>query len=361
MTAPAFFNEAGAEINGPQVQVGTSAGPTPVRSGGLVAAITIPSNHVGRWRFVHTQAAGQQNPIVQNGGGSGWKGSQVREPGNAAYDPAGADASRRWKLAYSGVDASGNVAIGMAFSPDGYTWTDHTSNPVVALGEDPYIAVNLDGSAHRDSGGLLHLFAESKTAASVNSQKGVNHFTSTDGATWTADAANPVFTPDKGTPGSFETLDQTSPVVWWDSAAGKFYMLYEGRTTTSDDGKIGVAWSTNGTTWTRSPNNPILTGSASYGLQSVVPDDFAIVRGKVLLTLHAKETTGGNYTSGRFIADSYAPESWAAGTFRAWAKVPFDTVSTTVMAIGGPGHYGRRWVYLADVGVSPAVIRQTET
>lgn len=112
-------------------------------------------------------------PIVSSGTGVQWDAS-VREPGNCVCDAAETNPDRRWKLYFTGRDSSFNCDIGVAFFPNGRTgWAKHTGNPIIDLGEDPYIPLNKDGTLHRDSLGRMHMFTEEKFAGGTPRQNGI--------------------------------------------------------------------------------------------------------------------------------------------------------------------------------------------
>lgn len=255
--------------------------------------------------------------------GSGWKSHSVREPGNVIEDPSPTVAARTFMFTYSGRDASGDIDVGIAFSQTGEpgTWTDYASNPIVSLGEDPYIVKDgTTGKAYRDAQGL-HLFCETKSAGLPDSQSGINHFYSSDGVTWTADAANPVITPGTG----WEATDRTSPVVLWDGS--QFVMLYEGRNfDTSQDGQIGVARKAaiGGTGWTFDAANPIVGYLPAWATDVIVPDDIYSTGSGWVLLAHGYD--GSKWTMGRlFTTDS--PATWDASSFTEMAGNPFDSTS----------------------------------
>lgn len=212
---------------------------------------------------------------------------------------------------YSGVAASGDVGVGIAFSQTGAggTWTDYGSNPIVALGEDPYVVKDLTtGKAYRDGDGI-HVFSETKTAGSVGSQSGIQHHYSTDGVTWIADPANPIMSP--GAAG-WDSLDRTSPVVVYDGS--QFVMFFEGRQSGSD-GSVGVARKAtiSGTGWTHEASNPILAPVAStWRGASLVPDDVIKSGSTYVLLCHGY--SGSAWTSGRFTT-TITPGSWNSSSF----------------------------------------------
>ncbi len=89
------------------------------------------------------------------------------------------------------------------------------------------------------------------------------HYTSTNGFSWQASSANPVFR--EGTPGSWDSGHIETPSV---AIASDEFWLYYSATPDSmaDDGtllKIGLATSPDGETWLRNPTNPILEKGSS--------------------------------------------------------------------------------------------------
>jgi hypothetical protein len=82
----------------------------------------------------------------------------------------------------------------------------------------------------------------------------VGRATSADGLTWTKDAA-PVLS-HTGINGTFDKNGVGDPSVLFDGVT--YRMWYAGRENAATKNKIGLATSTDGITWTRSPSNPVL-------------------------------------------------------------------------------------------------------
>src|SRR5690606_37794865 len=92
-----------------------------------------------------------------------------------------------------------NVSIGLATSSDGKTWTKKGPLNLGRAAEDPYL-VYYDG--------MFYLYVEDKE---VTPARNIRLYTSTDLSTWL----------DRGDvlhyePGTWESLDVSSPVVWID-------------------------------------------------------------------------------------------------------------------------------------------------
>lgn len=100
-------------------------------------------------------------------------------------------------------------------------------------------------------GSIYHMYYHGQAAGS-----GVYHATSTDGLTWTKDDANnPVL--EVGTHPDWDYANVGVPVVWYEG--GTWYMLYRGDAGSGGD-RTGLATSSDGITWTKDLNNPVLVG-----------------------------------------------------------------------------------------------------
>ncbi len=85
-------------------------------------------------------------------------------------------------MAYSASDALGNTGLGLAFSPDGVTWTKYAGNPVMVTGGPG--SWNENGiyvSSLAFDGGMYKMIVSGYDAASVDS---FGETYSTDGLTW---------------------------------------------------------------------------------------------------------------------------------------------------------------------------------
>lgn len=231
---------------------------------------------------------GNKRSMVAASGTAGTWNQTVREQSNVIYDTADADPNKRYKFYYTGQDISvggastGARRIGLAYSPDGFTWTDYASNPVIGngtsdRGEDPYIVRNIDGSLYRDASNRMHLFSEDQAQADML------HYYSTNGISWTADPANPILV--RGTAGSYDDGIVASPIVVHLGGNNSFLMMYESRLLAATD-TCSIARSTTlmGANWTKdATNNPIFPGD--------VPDDLIYTGTQWILLYHV---TSGN-------------------------------------------------------------------
>jgi predicted GH43/DUF377 family glycosyl hydrolase len=94
-----------------------------------------------------------------------------------------------------------------------------------------------------------------------NTNFSIGHATSPDGITWTKDINNPVL--GQGSAGSWDENSPHSPhVIVINNVFHMWYTGHRGKRTNCNF-QIGHATSADGTTWTKDPNNPVLTvGSA---------------------------------------------------------------------------------------------------
>jgi predicted GH43/DUF377 family glycosyl hydrolase len=123
-------------------------------------------------------------------------------------------------LYYHGIDAYNNTAIGLATSPDGFTWTKCNTNPILQASQ----SWELDGGIYfpsiiTDNGLLKMLYASRKPY-----NEGFGIATSFDGITWTKESSNPFFSV------------QTSQSAWaqsigyacWRQVGNEYNIYYSG-------------------------------------------------------------------------------------------------------------------------------------
>lgn len=220
------------------------------------------------------------NPVISKGTGGDWDNGGIREIGNVFWDTL----TSQFVFSYSGyaigATLTNDVYVGIATSPDGITWTKttHLTDPT----EDPYILEN---------GGTYYLYCEDKSDLPF---RNIKLYTSNDLTNWN-DAGDVL---DKGGAGTWDSQDVSSPIVWIEGTT--WYMLYEGRGATY--GEIGLATSSDGLSWSKSLNNPVLSGiNGSSHLKiswaiSVVSDSINKLGDTYFLTFHGD--TGSAWYSG---------------------------------------------------------------
>lgn len=200
----------------------------------------------------------------------GWDAPGI-ETANVVVGPDGV-----YRLYYSGnrvPQGSVTFAIGLATSPDGIRWTRRPT-PVLEAQNDweqpkctaPGACVQggvLEPSVLWDAAARLYRMwyvGLGEPADSFRTYR-IGHATSPDGITWTR-RARPVFS--LGATGAWDEM-WTSHVNVVADPGGGYHMFYFGSAPADyregaelQRGAIGHAFSPDGITWTRNPNNPIL-------------------------------------------------------------------------------------------------------
>ncbi len=211
-----------------------------------------------------------------------------------------------FKMWYDGLDPLGVRRIGLATSSNGIAWTKHSSNPVLTgtpgkwdegTANEPAVlkdgstlkmwythegfemgyATSFDGiewiklpdapilrpgtSGDWDASDISDPFVIKASGTYTMWYEGSPGFgigcaTSSDGIDWTKCAENPVLEP---TPGSWDEDRVSDAAVVFDGST--YHMWYRGFDFGGPPTSIGYATSTNGITWTKYINNPVLSGT----------------------------------------------------------------------------------------------------
>jgi predicted GH43/DUF377 family glycosyl hydrolase len=187
------------------------------------------------------------NPVLTKGPSNAWDSGSV----SAASVLFGPNDYEMW---YSGhPTGSTRYQIGYANSGDGVSWAKSGSNPVLSYGGpgswDSYYV--LAPYVLRDGSTYKMWYRGANNASSTGA--GIGYATSPDGIAWTKPLNAPVLAP--GVSGSWDESYLFSVSVL--KEGGTYKMWYAG----CDTGvcAIGYATSPNGTTWTKSPSNPVIT------------------------------------------------------------------------------------------------------
>jgi predicted GH43/DUF377 family glycosyl hydrolase len=157
--------------------------------------------------------------------------------------------------------------IGYATSPDGLNWTKYAGNPVLRYGptgslNDKWVfrpVVLSTGSSYTMYYGSL----------SQTDTYGIGMATSKDGISWTK--LSPLTIPSSGwdtyapSIGSITKIENT------------LVMAYAGQTSQPSPPQIGLANSTDGTSWTAFPKNPVITGGGGSSWDNAGVSDPMIV------------------------------------------------------------------------------------
>jgi len=158
-----------------------------------------------------------------------------------------------YKMYYTAQDENGIVSIGLATSEDGYGWVKHPNNPVLSAGPPGSWESLIVYAPHLLYDGTLYRMWYQ---GGDETYRGTGYATSTDGITWTKYSGNPVLT--HGDVGSWDYLGAAVNGV--DLVNDIYYMMYGGWASASGEGAVvGLATSTDGVSWTKHENNPVLT------------------------------------------------------------------------------------------------------
>ena len=158
--------------------------------------------------------------------------------------------------AQGGTDHIGR--IGLAISPDGGKWDKHGNGlPVFEpTGTDTFDSHFLDTPCIEKVGDTYYLYYMGMRSNNTPGAA-IGAATSTDLIHWTRVSAEPVLTP--GEPEDWDGLWVESPTVR--VLDGKFFMWYTG-VGGNWLPQVGLATSSDGVHWTKSPKNPVLGGGS---------------------------------------------------------------------------------------------------
>ena len=145
-------------------------------------------------------------------------------------------------------NSKGISQIGYATSQDGVNWEKYSENPILLTGSSgswDEIEAGFPSIHYQD--GIYKMWY---TGKSTNSSYALGYATSSDGINWKRYGSNPIIS---GTAGSWDEQGVLGARVLFDGE--KYRMWYSGQ----DTGKIGYATSTDGISWQKSANNPVLS------------------------------------------------------------------------------------------------------
>jgi predicted GH43/DUF377 family glycosyl hydrolase len=196
------------------------------------------------------------NAPVLDVSSSQWDSLQVSSP-SVVFDGS------QYMMWYSGGTGSANMPIGLATSADGIVWTKYSGNPVFSGGR--YCSVLYDGS-------IFKMWYEGYDYT-------IRHATSPNGISWTDYGNNPVLV--HGSSGSWDSMYVGAPSVVFDGS--KYLMSYTGYRNSIFSREIGLAQSSDGITWSKAPNNPIIgIGSAGAWDDTFVDQSSMVLVGSTL-------------------------------------------------------------------------------
>jgi predicted GH43/DUF377 family glycosyl hydrolase len=166
---------------------------------------------------------------------------------------------RMW---YPGVGNDGKARLCYATSTDGIEWTKYgIVMDVGGAGEWDRGWIDTPDVVKTDDGYVLVYYGDTiQQLSEINSAMGVAY--SPDGITWIKDAGNPVFS--KAEIGDWDGTWVESPTLFWDDANSRIMMFYNGIDTATWKIQIGLAFSDDGSEWTRYEGNPVIS-SGDWG------------------------------------------------------------------------------------------------
>lgn len=187
---------------------------------------------------------------------------------------------------YTGVDQAETYRIGYATSSDGLTWNKDATNPVLDVSnggafDDQEVwapTVLYDGSQYKmwysgnfNAGGIGYAFATNPTE-------------------WTRHGTAPVLA--RGGTGSWDQVSVFNPIVMYNGSL--YQMWYSGRSGQTGLWQTGYATSTDGITWEKHSNNPVLTVGAAneWDAAGAVAGSVLYVDGEYQMWYHGSGNAG---------------------------------------------------------------------
>ncbi len=209
----------------------------------------------------------RSNPVVIEGSGGAWDDEGLS-------DPCVVFAKGKFYLYYTGFDGT-DYAIGLARSDDAMGFAKYGSAAVLTKG------TGYDGTAVREPSVIFEdgIFKMWYTAINGATQS-IAYATSKDGLSWAKYGSNPVLSKPSSGWGSVEFGDPC--VIKVDGV----YMMYLSGSSVLNSKLMGIATSGDGTIWTLSSSNPLVSKATSpdFGQQEIC--DVAVVKDGPLFRMY---------------------------------------------------------------------------
>ena len=205
--------------------------------------------------FITPWAKSTANPVLRPG--SGWEADWVDSP-SVLYE------SGTYKMWYQGC-VGAVCDIGYATSPDGVAWTRFGGNPVLTANNSSWDQT-LGGPVVLHDGNVYRMWYTGDGPMAIQ----IGYATSPDGTTWTKQGTGLNFVGRQ----PWDSAATSTPVVIKD---GTTFVLYFSGHSGDYSYKIGRATSTDGINWTEDSSNPLMAPDVPWEESRVHPS--AVVKG----------------------------------------------------------------------------------
>jgi hypothetical protein len=253
----------------------------------------------------------KSNPVLSPGPFGSWD-ERITERGWFMYENGMYHA---WYGGWSGNydHAVANfVKLGYAYSTDGVNWTKYADHPIYDQHwtEDVVIVKN---------GNTYYMYAENEYAGDGDGAT-IDLYTSNDRINWTR-YGKVLLASGNG----WESSQVGTATVW--KEANKWYMLYEGFGSGSA-GKVGLATSSDGKSWTRHAKNPVLANPFDSNLDIAID---SIVKSNGVYYAYGHYDTGvSNWVGGMFTSTDLI----------AWTAYPGNPIfDNSAVVVDNGSHY----------------------
>jgi predicted GH43/DUF377 family glycosyl hydrolase len=160
-----------------------------------------------------------------------------------------------WYTGGDRISLGGTFLIGHAVSADGISWTKDENNPILTGSDGEWDSAAVWEPSVMLMDTVFHMWY-SAVGKSDQGSYSIGHATSVDGINWEKDTNNPVL--NIGTGGEWDDSQLYAPSVIYNG--NEFHMYYTGHSEEGYFGDlIGHATSPDGISWTKDPNNPVLS------------------------------------------------------------------------------------------------------
>lgn len=185
------------------------------------------------------------NPVLIGGPSNAWDGGRVYYH-FVLFDGA------QYHMWYTGYSPTLNAptAIGYATSPDGLHWTKHVNNPVLSSTPGTFENEGVFLPVVIYDGANFHMWYAG--ASQRGAVAAIGYATSSNGATWTKHAGNPVL--QAGPAGSWDDQAVLPSAMLFDG--NSYRMWYSG--IRQDTARTGYATSSDGINWVKFAGNPVM-------------------------------------------------------------------------------------------------------